>query len=150
MRSSSASTARCETTLRHAAFDRALRWSIWAVCSGVLFHPSSFRLLAFGSPTSHLRPPPPALSRTVTFRTDDGATLSATWYGPSNRTGPVVILVHMLHRTRRDWDALATRLAAEGIGALAFDLRGHGESTGSIPAEGQLTAFQQDVAAARR
>jgi dienelactone hydrolase len=56
----------------------------------------------------------------------------------------------MLHRTHRDWDALATRLAAEGIGALAFDLRGHGESTGSIPADGQFAAFQQDVAAARR
>jgi dienelactone hydrolase len=88
--------------------------------------------------------------RDVTFRTDDGVTLSATWYEPSNRTGPAVILIHMLHRTHRDWDALATRLAAEGIGTLAFDLRGHGESTGSIPADGQFAAFQQDVAAARR
>jgi alpha-beta hydrolase superfamily lysophospholipase len=36
----------------------------------------------------------------------------------------------MLHRTRREWDGLAPRLAAEGIGALALDLRGHGESGG--------------------
>ena len=77
-------------------------------------------------------------------------TLSGTWYEPSTRTGPAVILVHMLHRTHSDWDALATRLAAEGIGALAFDLRGHGESTGAIPADGQFAAFQQDLAAARR
>ena len=30
----------------------------------------------------------------------------------------------MLHRSRRDFDALASRLASEGIGALALDLRG--------------------------
>ena len=38
----------------------------------------------------------------------------------------------MLHRSRRDFDALASRLASEGIGALALDLRGHGDSQGSI------------------
>jgi dienelactone hydrolase len=89
-------------------------------------------------------------SRNVTFRADDGVTLSGTWYEPSSRAGPAVILVHMLHRNHRDWDAVAARLAAEGIGGLAFDLRGHGESTGAIPAEGQFAAFEQDVAAARR
>ena len=34
----------------------------------------------------------------------------------------------MLNRSRRDWEAFAHRLAGEGIGALAIDLRGHGES----------------------
>ena len=77
---------------------------------------------------------PTAASRNVTFRTDDGVTLAGTWYEPSARAGPAVILVHMLHRSRRDWDALASRLASEGIGALAFDLRGHGESSGLDPA----------------
>ncbi len=91
-----------------------------------------------------------AAGRSVTFRTDDGVTLAGSWYEPSGRTGPAVILVHMFHRTHRDWDSLASRLAAEGIGALAFDLRGHGDSTGSIPTDGQFAAFQQDVAAARR
>ena len=91
-----------------------------------------------------------AAGRSVTFRTDDGVTLAGNWYEPSGRTGPAVILVHMFHRTHRDWDSLASRLAAEGIGALAFDLRGHGDSTGSIPTDGQFAAFQLDVAAARR
>ena len=45
---------------------------------------------------------------------------------------------------------LASRLASEGIGTLTFDLRGHGESSGSIPADGQFAMFQQDLAAARR
>ena len=49
-------------------------------------------------------------SQRVSFRTDDGVTLAATWYEPAGRTGPAVILVHMLHRTRRDFDGLASRL----------------------------------------
>ena len=44
--------------------------------------------------------------------------------------------------------ALATRLAAEGIGALALDLRGHGESQGSFG--DSLAPMVADVKAARR
>jgi dienelactone hydrolase len=88
--------------------------------------------------------------RSVTFRTDDGVTIAATWYEPSTRPAPAVILVHMLHRTRHDWDALASRFASEGIGALTFDLRGHGESTGPALPEGQYSGYVADLAAARR
>ena len=88
----------------------------------------------------------------VTIRTDDGASLAGTWYEPGARQAPAVILVHMLHRTRHDWDPVAARLASEGIGALAIDLRGHGES--SAAAEGgdtpDYSALVRDVAAARR
>ena len=83
----------------------------------------------------------------VTFRTDDGVILTATWYEPPGR-GPAVILVHMLHRSRRDFDALASRLASEGIGALALDLRGHGDSQGSIGTD--FAPMVADVKAARR
>lgn len=94
---------------------------------------------------------PAAASQRVTIRTDDGVTLAATWYEPSPRPGPAVILVHMLHRSRRDWDAVASRLASEGVGALAIDLRGHGESQGWAFAEPQgYAAMVRDVAAARR
>src|SRR3954447_26724284 len=88
-----------------------------------------------------------AASQRVSFRTDDGATLAATWYEPSTRPAPAVIFVHMLQKSRRDWDDLATRFAGEGIGALAVDLRGHGESTGSAQ---DYTGMVQDVRAARR
>jgi dienelactone hydrolase len=88
----------------------------------------------------------------VTIRADDGTSLAGTWYEPGARQAPAVILVHMLHRTRHDWDSVATRLASEGIGALAIDLRGHGESTGG--SEGgdapDYSALVRDVAAARR
>jgi alpha-beta hydrolase superfamily lysophospholipase len=86
-------------------------------------------------------------SQRVSFRTDDGVVLAATWYEPPSR-GPAVILVHMLHRSRRDFDALASRLASEGIGALALDLRGHGDSQGSIGQD--FAPMVADVKAARR
>jgi alpha-beta hydrolase superfamily lysophospholipase len=86
-------------------------------------------------------------SQRVSFRTDDGVVLSATWYEPASR-GPAVILLHMLHRSRRDFDALAARLAGEGIGALALDLRGHGDSQGSIGPD--FAPMVADVRAARR
>jgi alpha-beta hydrolase superfamily lysophospholipase len=87
----------------------------------------------------------------VTFRTDDGVTISATWYEPSLRPAPAVILVHMLHQSRREWESLAQRLSADGIGALAIDLRGHGESGGSAPAgDTSYLPMLLDVKAARR
>ena len=88
-------------------------------------------------------------AHSVSLRTDDGVVLSGLWYEPSTR-GPAVVLVHMLHRSRRDWEPLATRLSGEGFGVLAFDLRGHGESGGAIPTEGQYSVFLQDLMAARR
>jgi alpha-beta hydrolase superfamily lysophospholipase len=93
-----------------------------------------------------------ASTQRVTIRAEDGVTLAATWYEPGERPAPAVILVHMLHRSRRDWDGLASRLAAEGIGALAIDLRGHGDS-GAGPtsgAESEYAAMVRDVSAARR
>lgn len=93
-----------------------------------------------------------AASDRVTFRTDDGVQIAATWYEPSSRSAPAVILVHMLHRSRRDWDGVASRLASEGIGALAIDLRGHGDSAG-VTGDGEspdYSAMVRDLAAARR
>jgi dienelactone hydrolase len=91
-------------------------------------------------------------SQRVSFRSDDGVTIAATWYEPSARPGPAVILVHMLNRTRRDWDAFASRLAASGIGALAIDLRGHGESAAlrPDPANPDYSVMLRDILGARR
>ena len=91
-------------------------------------------------------------SQRVSFRSDDGVTIAATWYEPSTRPAPAVILVHMLNRSRRDWDSFASRLAFSGIGALAIDLRGHGESTGSRPdpANPDYSVMLRDIVGARR
>lgn len=90
-----------------------------------------------------------ARAQRVSFRTEDGVTIAATWYEPPSRPAPAVILVHMLGRSRRDWETFAARLAGAGIGALAIDLRGHGESSGSGDAA-NYTAMARDLAAARR
>jgi alpha-beta hydrolase superfamily lysophospholipase len=89
----------------------------------------------------------------VTLRTDDGLSLAATWYEPSSRPAPAVILVHMLHKSRREWENVAQRLASDGIGALALDLRGHGESSGAAAADGAQPDYASmvlDIKAARR
>jgi dienelactone hydrolase len=88
----------------------------------------------------------------VTIRTEDGVSLAGTWYEPDARQAPAVILVHMLHRTQHDWDPVASRLASEGIGALAIDLRGHGESSGGVDGGDapDYSALVRDVMAARR
>lgn len=100
-----------------------------------------------------LEPGLAAAPQRVMLRTDDGVSLAATWYEPASRPGPAVILVHMLHRSRRDWDGVAARLASDGIGALALDLRGHGESGGASSAGGgepDYASMVLDVKAARR
>jgi dienelactone hydrolase len=85
----------------------------------------------------------------VSFRTEDGVTIAATWHEPAYRPAPAVILVHMLQRTRHDWEDLASRLASAGIGALAIDLRGHGESSPGSEAP-NYSAMVEDLQAARR
>jgi len=86
-----------------------------------------------------------ASSRAVTFGSLDGTTLAGELYEASNRPAPAVVLVHMLTRTRADWDGLARQLQDAGLTALALDLRGHGASAGSTQA---LPAMVSDVRAA--
>lgn len=88
----------------------------------------------------------------VVFRTSDGVTITGTWYEPSFRPAPAVVLIHMLGRSRGDWDTFASRLAGAGIGALAIDLRGHGDSasaaqSGDTP---DYSVLVHDIEAARR
>jgi pimeloyl-ACP methyl ester carboxylesterase len=107
---------------------------------------------ADGTSLTGRTPPPGAVdsgqrTQRLTLRTEDGQSIAATWYEPAERPAPAVVLVHMFARSRRDWDAIGSWLASEGVGALAIDLRGHGDSSG---AAGDLAAMQQDVAAAKR
>lgn len=94
----------------------------------------------------------PAFDQRVSFRTDDGVTISGVWHEPYYRPAPAVILVHMLGRSRRDWEPFASRLASGGIGALTFDLRGHGDSTyfGGGSGAPDYSVLVQDLRAARR
>lgn len=92
-----------------------------------------------------------AATRQVTFRTQDGAIIAASYYEPPDRGAPAVILLHMLTRSRDDWQPVAQRLVESGFAVLAIDLRGHGASSGA-PAgsnSGDLSRMVLDVRAAR-
>jgi pimeloyl-ACP methyl ester carboxylesterase len=96
--------------------------------------------------------PSAAVNRNITVRTPDGVTLAATLYEASRRPAPTVILLHMLARTRNDWQMVGHRLADAGIHALAVDFRGHGGSGSGPPgADGtqDLSRLVLDVEAAR-
>jgi alpha-beta hydrolase superfamily lysophospholipase len=94
----------------------------------------------------------PLAAQRVSFRTEDGVLLAASWYEPPSRPAPAVILLHMLSRTRRDWEPVASRLASEGVGTLVVDFRGHGDSMGHVTSaeSPDFTSLLRDVKAARR
>ena len=80
-----------------------------------------------------------APGRRVTFRAEDGATLSGAYYEPSRRPAPGIVLLHMLRRSHADWDAAASQLSDAGFAVLALDFRA-GE---------ELGAYALDVRAAK-
>jgi pimeloyl-ACP methyl ester carboxylesterase len=93
----------------------------------------------------------------VSFPSTDGVSIAGELYEPSSRSffglrstdekRPAVVLVHMLTRSRGDWGGLPDRIRDAGIAALAIDLRGHGQSSGSAQ---DLQAMIHDVRAAAR
>jgi pyridoxine 5-phosphate synthase len=89
----------------------------------------------------------------VSFPSADGVIIVGELYespavlrGTGDRV-PGVVLVHMLSRNRSDWGSLPDRIRDAGISALAIDLRGHGQSSGSAQ---DLRLMIQDVRAAAR
>ena len=75
-------------------------------------------------------------ARDVTFVARDGVRLSG-WYVPG-RNGAAVVLLHGSHGTRVDTLAHLRMLAAAGYAVLAYDARGHGQSSGQTNALGWL------------
>jgi len=84
-----------------------------------------------------------------TTTTVDGQILAYQIY--NNPGKPGVILLHMLKRTRADWDSVAKWLQGKGFAVITIDLRGHGQSTGNLdeftPAD--FNAMTNDVLAAK-
>lgn len=87
----------------------------------------------------------------VTIVTADGVAIAGTYHPPRHGSAPMVLLLHMPTRSRADWEPVASQLAQRGVGALAIDLRGHGESgvgpTGE-PGQPELAVALRDVHAA--
>ena len=71
-----------------------------------------------------------APARRVTFRAEDGATLTGAYYEPTRRPAPGIVLLHMLRRSHADWDGAASRLSDAGFAVVALDFRG-GDDVGA-------------------
>ena len=85
-----------------------------------------------------------AAGRGVAFRADDGRTINAIVFEPSQRPAPAVVLVPMLGRSKDDWDAVGQRLADANILALAIDLPAQSDPGGAKV----LSGWSADVRAA--
>ncbi|MBI3264210.1 MAG: alpha/beta hydrolase [Acidobacteria bacterium] len=88
----------------------------------------------------------------ITLATPDGVRITVSFYQAARSMGPApaVILLHMLTRSKADWDEVAGQLAAAGIHALALDFRGHGNSGRPVTDEAlDLGRLPLDVQTAR-
>jgi dienelactone hydrolase len=91
-----------------------------------------------------LASPASAAGRAVSFRSEDGRTINALVFEPSQRPSAAVVLVPMLGRPKDDWDAVGQRLGDANILALAIDLPGLSDPGDSSV----LGAWSRDVRAA--
>jgi dienelactone hydrolase len=77
--------------------------------------------------------------RTVHLHTTDDVSIIGTYYPVRQTPAPAVLLIHSVGRERSTWDVFARLLQQNGLGALAIDLRGHGESIRKLTANGAVT-----------
>lgn len=73
----------------------------------------------------------------VRFSTADGVELHGSFYPSAKKNAPVVIMLHALgvgqDSKKKEWLSLAEELQKSGLAVLAFDFRGHGQSTEVTP-----------------
>ncbi|MFA6091925.1 MAG: alpha/beta fold hydrolase [Elusimicrobiota bacterium] len=69
-------------------------------------------------------------SRVVEFAAKDGVRLQAD-YRPARKAAPVIVMLHGVGASRREWDPIVPDLQKLGFGVLQFDARGHGASGGA-------------------
>jgi pimeloyl-ACP methyl ester carboxylesterase len=80
------------------------------------------------------------LGETVSFPSQDGILLNAWWLPANGRARGAVIIAHGIDHTRQVMLPRASFLVHGGYDVLAIDLRGHGESGGTIVSPGLLEA----------
>ena len=73
-------------------------------------------------------------AKSLPLELHDGVTLDLTYFA-ADRPGPGLLFLNMCDRSRdqREWQTVATALAARGYHILTFDYRGFGESGGEMP-----------------
>ncbi len=86
-------------------------------------------------------PAPTQAAFPVEFVADDGLVIAGTYYPGPARPAPTALLIHMRSSTREAWQPVASALQKAGYNVLAIDLRGHGDTGGTI----NWTLAPQDV-----
>lgn len=81
-----------------------------------------------------------AAAQAATFATKDGWTIAAA-YRPASKDAATVILAHGVGSANGEWTRFAETLAANGVGTLALDLRGHSGSRRGPPGSTDYTGF---------
>lgn len=81
-----------------------------------------------------------AAVQAVTFATKDGWNLSAA-YRPAAKGRATLVLAHGVGSAGGEWTRFAERLAKDGVGTLALDLRGHAGSRRGPPGSGDFNSF---------
>ncbi len=76
----------------------------------------------------------------VFFKTQDGQILKALYVKPKH--GPVVIMLHGLASGKEEWMPLVEACEKKGWGVLAYDARGHGESSTSRDQSGSPDGYK--------
>ncbi len=71
---------------------------------------------------------PVASAKRVVLKTKDKMKIVADWVAPAGAKLGVMVLLHEYKRHRNVWRPLYAHAAKEGLGILALDMRGHGES----------------------
>jgi dienelactone hydrolase len=84
-------------------------------------------------------------TRTVRFNTTDDVGIMGTYYPAAQPHAPAVLLLHSIFRDHSVWTDFAMLLQHHGIAALAIDLRGHGQSTRKLTAEGPVKIDPRDL-----
>ena len=129
-----------EVSIGHALISRAIFVGLGRVVKEYLAALSLVLLsILLTSPAAE------AAGTRVSVPSIDGVAIAGEFYEASSRPAPAVLLVHMLSRSRGDWGGLPDRIRDAGVTALAIDLRGHGQSSGSAQ---DLQVMIQDVRAA--
>ncbi len=65
-------------------------------------------------------------------RSNDPLILQGEYTAPASSGSPVLVLLHGLGSTRGEWTPLIRQTTKRGWGSLAYDLRGHGHSRGTM------------------
>jgi len=77
-------------------------------------------------------------SREVTIKAADGLALKGTWHESEKSGERAVLLMHAMFSNRSSWAPLLPALLDAGFRVLAVDLRGYGETGGTLEFQAEM------------